>query len=108
MKHWRIAAKKGNVQIKKVNKEECDNDLLVHALKLLENDCFPIAIICCVGEEGKKEMWLTSLWVGIFDFLDGRRGVSMGGEEIWFSKMPNDIQNNFLDAKIASIWIRNC
>ena len=54
LKHWRIAVEAGNVRIKVMENDEVSDALLRNALKLLENDCFPLAMICCKENMVKK------------------------------------------------------
>lgn len=35
--------------------KEIPDDMMDSAISLLENDCFPISIICCRGKEIKKK-----------------------------------------------------
>ena len=64
----RFVAEAGNVTIRNMADKEVSDTLLENALNLLRVDCFPISLICCRNAEGQKEIWLTSLWAGIFVF----------------------------------------
>lgn len=105
LQHWRIALETGKVQIKIVEQRKITDVVIEEALKLLRNDCFPIAIICYKNKLGEKEIWLTSLWKGIFDFLDGGRCLEVEKKMIWFGEMTDDEKKSILNAQIISIWI---
>lgn len=105
LKHWRMAVKTGNVQIKTIEGMEITDAILENALKLLRSDCFPVSIICYRTEDNQKEIWLTPLWTGIFDFLDEERHLETTGGKLCFGDMEKDDQNHILNAQIASIWI---
>lgn len=107
LKHWRIAVEAGNVRIKVMENDEVSDALLRNALRLLENDCFPLAMICCKEKHGQKELFLTSLWKGIFDFLEDKRSLEIDGETVFFTKMADDKQKSVLSAQVPSIWIES-
>lgn len=103
--HWRIAVETGNVRMKVMESDKISDALLKAALKLLVCDCFPVTIICCKKKEGKKELLLTSLWKGIFDFLEDKRNLETEGETVFFTKMTDDEQKSMLNAQVPSIWV---
>ncbi len=105
LKHWKIAMRAENVQNQIVDKEEITDALLVKAVMLLKEDLFPIPIICYKEENGQKKILLTSLWAGIFDFLDNKRWLSNGKKEICFSTMAHDERQSILEAQVLSIWV---
>lgn len=105
LKHWKIAMKKENVQSQTLANERITNILLTKAVMLLKEDLFPVPIMCYRGENGQKKILLTSLWTGIFDFLDDKRWLINGKEKVYFSTMTDDEQQSILKAQILSIWV---
>lgn len=105
LRHWRTALEAGKVHVRIVEEEKVTEAVLNKALKLLKNDCFPIAIICWQDERNQKEIWLSSLWTGIFDFLDGRRCLERAGEKIYFGDMAYEDKDAILNAQIAAVWV---
>lgn len=105
LKHWKKAIEAGAVQIKIIEEIRIEDSLLEKAIGMLENNCFPITIICCQNEDRQREIWMTSLWVAIFNFLGNRRCIRRDGKEINFTGMGADEQNAILNAWIESIWI---
>ncbi len=106
LRHWRIAAETGCVRLRMMQQEELSDELLGRALQLLKNDCFPIAMLCRIDKEQEKHICLTSLWAGIFSFLDNKRSIRIAEEDIYFEKLADDDQKLILDAHIASIWMK--
>lgn len=107
LKHWRIAVESGNVRTKAIETNKVPDALLKDALKLLASDCFPVTVICCKGKHGEKELLLTSLWKGIFDFLEDKRSLEIEGETVFFTKMTDDEKNSVLSAQVPSIWVES-
>lgn len=105
LKHWKRAIEMNIVGIKIVEKKEIPDDMMDSAISLLENDCFPISIICCRGEGNQKEIWMTALWFEIFEFLNNKRTLKKEGKEMWFEKMEDDKQKAILNAQISTIWL---
>ena len=105
LKHWKVAIEAGAVRVKIIETIKPEDFLLEKAIELLENNCFPVTIICYQNEEKQREIWLTSLWTEIFDFLENGRRVRRDGKETGFAEMEADEQNAVLNARIESIWI---
>lgn len=105
LKHWKTAIEAETVQIKIIEGIKIEDTLFEKAIEMLENNCFPITIICCRNEDSQREIWMTSLWVAIFNFLENRRCIRRDGKEINFAEMGADEQNAILNAWIESIWI---
>lgn len=105
LKHWKRATEAGAVQVKIIEETGIEESLFEKAIELLENNCFPVTIICCQNEARQREIWMTSLWREIFNFLGNRRCIKRDGKEIGFTEMEADEQNAILNAWIESIWI---
>lgn len=105
IKHWKTAIEAEVVQVKIIEEIRIEDSLLEKAIALLENNCFPVTIICCQKERGQREIWMTSLWVEIFNFLENRRCIIRDGEEIGFAEMRAEERSAVLDAWVESIWI---
>ena len=75
-------------------------------IKLLEYDCLPIALVCRVTEDKKKEILTDTLWMDIFSFLDNKKKLKSGKDELYFKDMSEDKRECILNSRIYSIWIR--
>lgn len=105
LKHWKVAVETGAVRVKIIEGAKHGDVSLEKAIDLLVHNCFPVIMICFRNEERQKEIWLTSLWLEIFDFLGNRRRIRRSGQEIAFVEMGADEQNAVLNAWIESIWM---
>ncbi len=106
LEHWKIAMEAGDVQMKAAEGEEITDDILGKALSLLENNCFPVSLICYRDTEDQKVVFLTPLWAGVFKFLNNERCVQREEQRVRFQEMTDDEQKAILGAWIGSIWIR--
>lgn len=82
-----------------------EDELVENSIKLLENNCFPVALICYRRREQEKEIWATSLWTEIFKFLENKRCIRREEENLIFRDMTDDEQKAILDAWIESVWL---
>lgn len=104
--HWRILTEEGKVEWQGGEGTELPDQILENAIRLLENDCFSIAIICCLMEDGKKVCMETSLWKAIFSFLRNERAIIRGKNHIYFNELDEKVKNAILNAEIFSIWLK--
>lgn len=105
LKHWKTAVEAEAVQVKIIEETGIEDSLLEKAIALLENNCFPVTMICCQKEKRQKEIWMTPLWAEIFDFLGNRRCIVKDGGKLSFTEMEAEEQHAILNARIESIWI---
>lgn len=104
MEHWKYVMDKNCVEWKEIIGEKVHEKEVNQAVQLLLQDCFPIAIICCI-ENGKKKIIGTPIWKEIFRFLNNERKIERNGKIILFKNLNEDEKRKLLDAQIHSIWI---
>ncbi len=105
LEHWKRVLDQNYVSWKYMEQEEVGDNTLWEALLLLENDCFPVAIVCCCNEENEKQILGTSLWNSIFSFLNGKRNISTENGDVYFHNLNSMSRTRILNAQIASIWL---
>ncbi len=106
LRHWTTALENGKITFANKGKvKECGDKELENALKLLQNDCFPIAILCIYHGKNKYGILLTPLWKSIFCYLNNERKANINGKTAYFSDITDDEQRKILKASIFAIWM---
>lgn len=101
---WKYALDTKNLIGVNSGQTQLSEEELGKTICLLLHDMFPIAIICYRGSEGPTAL-MTSVFEGIFLFLQGKRYALLAGSRISFDNMASDEKSKILNAKILSIWI---
>lgn len=107
LEQWKYVVDIGNVAWEKYEETKVSDSVLEKALKLLADNCFPSAIVCCLMRDGKKVLLVTPLWEGIFSFLNNKRAVKIKGRMTYFDELKAIDKKVILNAEIFSIWVRN-
>jgi len=105
LKHWNTALELGAVHRKIIVNKRDEEILLENAIEMLVSNCFPIAIVCYTNKKKEKEIWMTPLWVEIFNFLDGKSCIRKEDDQIYFEEMEDYKQQAVLNAWIESVWL---
>lgn len=106
LRHWKTVIEKGDARWRGGGNACVDSSALELAMVLLLNDCFPISIVCCCMDDGKKEILATPLWESIFSFLNNERQIKWDGCLVYFKEMEAEEKQAILDAYIFSIWLK--
>lgn len=107
LKEWLYVVEKGSVKRLSVENGELEQNILDRIIFLLKNDCFPISIICICKEDQSKTIIETTIWKGIFEYIDNKRFCIDYGKKLYFKDLSKEDQNNILNAQISSVWVGN-
>lgn len=101
---WKYALDTNNLKRIGFSETQLSEEDLGKIVVLLLHNIFPIAIIC-YRESNDPAMLMTSVFEGIFSFLEGKKCALIEGKRILFEDMNSAQKSKILNAKLLSVWI---
>lgn len=83
----------------------CDVSLQ-EVVELLQRNCLPIAIICCIKKDKKKVIYNAKMWKELFEFINNNSKIKVCSKEKFFHELTSEERDNILKADIFSIWVK--
>ena len=101
---WKYALDTNNLKRIGLSETQLSEEDLGKIVVLLLHNIFPIAIIC-YRESNGPAMLMTSVFEGLFSFLEGKECALIEGKRIFFEDMNSAQKSKILNARLLSVWI---